>query len=282
MLFNWKMKPNNKMTVTMFSPDNFKMSTKPQKVVTTTGAPKAVITQESPPKPTISNTWEFYNEAESKKPKNQVPPLEKMISAPGNLQQFITQAKNEQNIKQFHVNPPQSNTTTTTTGVKFPKSRRHRTRIIKPSGDLPTFQSQNSTPAMLSLVPPINRNRQRKTKPPRPYLNSTKKLASASDLSEMIRLQSTSKEEINKPREIIQQQQTQPPTKTFQPPPLMSRYSESSLPVFRNGPSILPSLKEMVSGSPIESPGTSPYSSDQEMRDVERQTGKMSINNLLG
>jgi len=47
MTFNWKMKQNNKMTVIMFSPDNFKNSVKPQRIVAKTQTPTILINQNS-------------------------------------------------------------------------------------------------------------------------------------------------------------------------------------------------------------------------------------------
>jgi len=266
MTFNWKMKQNHRMTVTMFSPDSFKMNHKPQKTVTTTQAqqpPKIIITQEpnlQPQKQPINemqDCWEFHTENPRRVTKTgvQPPPLEKMTSAPGNLQQFITQASmGKQSIKQFHVNPSPNG--------QFSNRNRRRTRTssnVMP----PSLQTQASAPSMTALVSPINRNKQRKTKATRPNLQNTKKLASTSDLKSKL---------INS---------------SYKPPPLITRNSEGNLPGIRrlNDSRTLPSLNALVSGSPADSPNSSPNSScnesDQEMRDVEKQTSKMSIQNLL-
>ena len=263
MTFNWKMKQNHRMTVTMFSPDSFKMSLKPQKTVTTTQTqsttPKIVITEEDKPHNNqismaeMQDNWEFHSENPRRVTKNgtQPPPLEKMISAPGNLQQFITKAsEKQQSIKQF-----QPNASGAATGQFQNRRRRNRTS----SNNIPpSLQTQISTPSMVSLVSPINRSKQRTAKTQRPFLRNTKKLASTSDL---------------KATKVIDN--------NYKPPPLISRNSESSLMNSRT----LPSLNAMVSGSPADSPNSSPYNScnesDQEMRDVERQTSKMSIQHLL-
>jgi len=263
MTFNWKMKPNNKLTVTMFSPDNFKNSVKPQKVVSSTIPSISIQNYDSkqnvgltsytkPGTPAVSSknsNWEFHSDGPQLRPR--APPLKKLISAPGNLQQYTQSGTmNSVNINQFHHH-----------NQKTTKAR-HRVRAKKLSGRFPPLiTSQNSSPEMLSLVSPIARkNITRKTKPQRALLTKSK-LPSTSDL--------------------YQAPQSGSNRKLFVPPPLLSTNSDSSL----FGSSPLPSLQAMVSGSPSNSPGnTSPYSScsDQEMCDVEKQTSKMSIQNLIG
>lgn len=293
MTFNWKMKQNHKMTVTMFSPDNFKQRSKPQKITTTT--PQIVISQDQSPIsspqyniPSPSNIptspatgipsgdiWEFHSEF-PKNSKKIPPPLSKMTSAPGNLQQFTySGTKNQTNISEFQYQTTtsgnnQSSFLSNTHTTSSPTCRRNRVaNHRKRNSDIaPPLKTQISTPSIVSLVSPISRlSITRKTKTQRPLL--TKKLASTSDLMKM---SSTDKHKET--------------PKQFKPPPLLSRNSESSIPCLLNinterGSSVLPSVQDMVSGSPSNSPYNSCNESDQEMRDVETRTGRMSIQSLI-
>ena len=278
MTFNWKMKQNNKMTVIMFSPDNFKNSVKPQRIVAKTQTPTILINQNSNPPSEVPGTGSWELTPSTQKPKSHIPPpFEKMISAPGNLQQFVTQSKPnqpqaKQNINQFVMESlkPSNIQSQPSTNV-----RRHR-RSASGNKELPPpFVSQRSTPSMLSLVSPINRNRQRA----KAKLNHTKKQASTSDLNELL----------YRSRNVPN---TDGNVRKFTPPPLISRNSESSLlnavqnQQFNQKQNTLPSLFAMVSGSPSNSPiqnlNYQKSDSDTEMCDVERQTSKMSISNLIG
>merc|ERR1712137_10883 len=319
MTFNWKVKQQHKMVLTMFSPDNFHNSTKPQKTITTTTPrhlaprqnPSITVTRESmvgsptpsfpqvPPSPSPSHLdkWEFHSEnfgQPSLAPRSSrtPPPLEKMISAPGNLQQFTHRGDKAQfSIHHFQAPPLSPTPGTPPPGTSSNDSSpreyspptvpaRDSRRTKRESFQPPTLRTQASTPSHIHFLasPGISRNIKKKTIKPRPFLNQTKKLPSTSDLPlSFVRSSERSPE-------YKGEQQTRP----FRPPPLLSRNSESMIEVQRvQSPSslALPSLSCVVSGSPVESPNDSPYSScnesDQEMREVERKTSKMSIKHLI-
>jgi len=300
MTFSWKMKQNNKLTVTMFSPENFKNREKPQKFTTNTNTPSSSTIQHNKSntnsnnsftsfnqqKNPLNSAWEFHSEVPNSSKRQGTPPLKKLISAPGNLQKYSNPQSNNglgTNINQFYHN----SNTLKQQNIKQQQQQQplmsnhstiHKTCSRRTYSDNHFLQTQASTPSTLSLVTPITRKNlqrnKRKTKTQRPFLKSTKKLPSASDLF----------------------QNNNSTRKTFVPPPLLSTNSESS--IFNTPQTQLPSLYAMVSGSPSHSPVHSPmqspmYSpqtspnnscndSDQEMTDVERQTSKMSIQNLLG
>jgi len=291
MTFSWKMKQNNKMTVTMFSPDNFIQRSKPQKITTTT--PQIVISQENtslsskynvPPSPQHQGSsngidlWEFHSESYPRANKKNPPPLSKMISAPGNLQQFTYGGvKGEMNISEFQANS-KTQTSDNSSYYSSPSQKRQRnTRgsSIKKNCPPPPLKTQVSSPSVVSLVSPISRlSISKKSKTSRPY-KLTKKLGSTSDLMKM--------SATNSPQISIGQRDH----KQFQPPPLLSRNSESSIPgllnVRKNTDNVLPSVHDLVNGSPSNSPYSScNESSDQEMREMENRTSRMSIQNLIG
>lgn len=300
----------------MFSPDNFHDGavSKPQKTVTTTTprhltprpSPSITVTRESggPGSPTPSfpqhpptspslDKWEFHAEnfghTGSLAPRSTrtPPPLERMISAPGNLQQFTHRGDKAQfSIQHFQVPSPTHTTPATSSNESSPReysppavtrdSRRTKREPFQP----PALRTQASTPSHIHFLgapaPAISRNIKKKTIKPRTFLNQTKKLPSTSDL----------------PLSFVRSNDRSPEysgERHFRPPPLQSRHSESMLEIPRLHSPIsglaLPSLSCMVSGSPVESPNDSPYSScnesDQEMREVERKTSKMSIKHLI-
>merc|ERR1712100_577410 len=200
-----------------------------------------------------------------------------MISAPGNLQQFTYGGvKGEMNISEFQANS-KTQTSDNSSYYSSPSQKRQRnTRgsSIKKNCPPPPLKTQVSSPSVVSLVSPSRLSISKKSKTSRPY-KLTKKLGSTSDLMKM--------SATNSPQISIGQRDH----KQFQPPPLLSRNSESSIPgllnVRKNTDNVLPSVHDLVNGSPSNSPYSScNESSDQEMREMENRTSRMSIQNLIG
>ena len=263
MLFNWKVRQNHKLTLTIFSPDNFQSEgTKPQKTTTTlptTSFPVINLTKAQPrnttfqiPPPPASDkggsAWEFHQEYPTTQ-KKVPPPFERMTSAPGDLQKYtLASISSEQskNAGMMEINnrrqPPLAPTPPPTNLPKLaPDSSpnaRNRRRMCSPGNEFvpPKLVSQGSAPCVLSsptLVSPIARKVvQTRPKPKRPFLKDTNKLASAPDLHNYVHQRSQLSTQISSTTSS-----TTPSTSSsaqqrpkFIPPPLLSRNSESSLP----------------------------------------------------
>jgi len=302
MTFNWKMRQNHKLTLTMFSPDTFQTSSKPQKTTTTTSQLTTPLSGGTPqgfntPMQNNTSPWSFHSEFPDPAVKKKPPPLERMTSAPGDLEKYTlmsdvrttnvvpqpaSQVIPQQNSPVLDANQQRAKFRSQAHFEPYPRSTRNR-RVPSRGVPPPMLKQQDSAPSLIQS--PIqhsqHQNQRKSNRAIPPTLRALNKLSSAPNLFDYPGQPTTSPIH----RSPMNTTDTKP---HFIKPPLLSRNSEGALPTISKiqlGDHLNNTLPPLHSASNM--PGLrgsqiiTSSDSDTEMTEVEQRTSKMSIQNLI-